>query len=126
MATDISPPSTIRIGDTPLGRGVIAAAEIASGETIEICPALAVNPGDATGLLLDYIVDPGDGSEGAVLLLGYGVLYNHSEHPNAEYVYLADDAYAFEALRDIATGEEITISYGEEWWETRELEPAQG
>jgi hypothetical protein len=27
------------------------------------------------------------------------------------------------ALRAIAEGEEITISYGEEWWETRELSP---
>ena len=56
-------------------------------------------------------------------MLGYGSLYNHSEDPNAEYIHQFDDAYAFAALRDIADGEEITISYSDAWWETRELEP---
>jgi SET domain-containing protein len=52
-------------------------------------------------------------------MLGYGSLYNHSDEPNAEYTHEADDAYSFMAVRDIAAGEEITISYGDEWWETR-------
>jgi SET domain-containing protein len=124
VATEIDPPSSIRIGNTPVGRGVFATAAISKGETIEVCPALAVDPDDANGVLLNYVVDPGDDSDGSVLMLGYGSLYNHSEDPNAEYVYLADEAYAFEALRDIAAGEEITISYGAEWWETRDEQPA--
>ena len=56
-------------------------------------------------------------------MLGYGSLYNHSGEPSAEYVQHEDDSLAFMALRDIAEGEEITIDYGSEWWETRELEP---
>ena len=120
MVTEITPPTSIRVGETAHGRGVIAVAEIAQGETIEVCPILELAEGDASGLLEDYTVDLGDGSAGVSLLLGYGSLYNHSDEPNAEYVALADDAYSFVALRDIGAGEQITISYGEEWWRTRD------
>jgi hypothetical protein len=119
-ATEVTPPTSIRIGETEHGRGVIATAEIAKGETIEVCPILELAEGDASGLLDDYTVGLGDGSTGAALLLGYGSLYNHSDEPNAEYVEEADDAYSFVALRDIDAGEQITISYGEEWWRSRD------
>jgi hypothetical protein len=98
---------------------VIATADIAEGETIEVCPILEVGSEDATGPLNDYTVDL-DGRSGLALMLGYGSLYNHSDDPNAQYVVEADDAYSFMALRDIAAGEQITISYGEEWWASRE------
>lgn len=126
VTPDISPPSSVRIGDTPHGRGVFATAPIAEGETIEVCPVLAIDSADSNGVLADYVVDLGDDSEGSGLMLGYGSLYNHSEDPNAEYVWVADDAYEFVALRDIAAGEEVTITYGADWWETREQEPGPG
>jgi SET domain-containing protein len=122
-ATEITPPTSVRVGQTAHGRGVIATADIATGETIELCPVLELGKGDASGLLDDYVMSLGDDSDGAALVLGYGSLYNHSEEPNAEYVHEADDAYSFVALRDIAAGEEVTISYGEEWWATRDLDP---
>jgi uncharacterized protein len=119
-ATEITPPTSVRIEQTEHGRGVIATAEIAAGETIEVCPILELGPSDASGLLDDYTVSLGDGNPGYALLLGYGSLYNHSDEPNAEYLVEAEDAYSFVALRDIAAGEQITITYGEEWWTTRE------
>lgn len=121
---EISPPSAIRIGESQVGRAVFAEAAIAKGETIELCPVLGLAEDDARGVLTDYVVD--DGSGGQVLMLGYGSLYNHSDDPNAEYVHEADDAYAFVATRDIAAGEEITITYGDDWWSTREIEPLRG
>jgi SET domain-containing protein len=120
VATEITPPSSIRIAETEHGRGVIAIAEIEQGETIEVSPLLVLGEGEASGLLDDYTVSLGEDGPGVVLLLGYGSLYNHSDDPNAEYVAEADDAYTFVALRDIEVGEQITISYGEEWWRTRE------
>lgn len=122
-ATEITPPSSIRIGETRVGRGVIAVRDIAEGETIEVVPLLVVEEADSDGVLADYVVDPGDGTEGAVVMLGYGSLYNHSEDPNAEYIQHAEDAYEFAATRDIAAGEEVTVSYSERWWQTRGLEP---
>ena len=120
MTTEISPPTSIRIAETQHGRGVIATAEIAQGETIEVCPLLELGEAESRGLLNDYTVSLGDDRPGVVLLLGYGSLYNHSDEPNAEYIAEAEDAYTFVALRDISVGEQITISYGEEWWATRE------
>jgi uncharacterized protein len=119
VTTEITPPTSIRIGETEHGRGVLAVAEIPQGETIEVCPILELADGDASGLLDDYTVSL-DGRSGVALLLGYGSLYNHADEPNAEYVAVADDVYEFVALRDIEAGEQITISYGEEWWRTRE------
>jgi hypothetical protein len=118
-ATEINPPSSIRIGETAEGRGVVAVADIEEGETIEVCPIIELESDDAGGLLNDYVVDLGEGRDGTALMLGYGSLYNHSEDPNAMYVLETDDAYAFLALRDINAGEQITISYGEDWWTSR-------
>ena len=98
---------------------MIATADIEEGETIEVCPILELGEGDAGGLLNDYTVALGDGGPGVALLLGYGSLYNHSDEPNAEYVVEAGDAYSFVATREIAAGEQITITYGEEWWTSR-------
>lgn len=120
---EITPPDSIRIAETPHGRGVFATAGFAKGDVIEVCPILALGKDDAGGILDDYVVDLGDGSEGVALMLGYGSLYNHSEQPNAEYSWETDDSYCFTATRDIAAGEQITITYGDDWWSTRELEP---
>ena len=117
--TEIRPPTSILIGDTPHGRGVIAATDIAKGETIEVCPVLELTSDEANGVLTDYIVGLGDDVDGSALMLGYGSLYNHSEDPNAEYIHESDEAYSFTALRDIPAGEQITISYGKDWWESR-------
>lgn len=117
--SEITPPTSIRIGETPHGRGVIAVENIAEDDLIEICPILTLATGDASGLLEDYVVGLEGDEAGVVLMLGYGGLYNHSDEPNAAYWVEAEDAYSFVALRDIEAGEEITISYGEEWLEAR-------
>jgi SET domain-containing protein len=58
-----------------------------------------------------------------ILLLGYGMLYNHSYEPNCEYIQEAPRVIKFVTLRPVEAGEELTIDYGEEWWETRNREP---
>ena len=104
------------------GRGVFAAQRFAAGDEVEVCPTLEVPEDSVVGLLGDYVF--GSGSESsALLLLGFGMLYNHSAEPNVEYVEAGESAVAFVALRAIEPGEELTIDYGREWWETRGLEP---
>ena len=104
------------------GRGVFAAQPFAAGDEVEVCPTLELPDDSINGLLSDYVF--GSGTETmALLLLGFGMLYNHDADANLEYVEAGDGLIAFMALRDIEPGEELTIDYGREWWETRGLEP---
>jgi hypothetical protein len=104
------------------GRGVFAARRFVTGEEVEVCPTVEVPDAAVVGGLGDYVFGSGhDGS--ALLLLGFGMLYNHSAAPNVEYVQGEETTIAFVALREIEPGEELTIDYGREWWETRGLEP---
>jgi hypothetical protein len=112
----------IAVQEGRLGRGVFATRAFAEGDVLEVCPTLEVADDDVSGLLSDYAFSTHE--EGRlVLLLGYGMLYNHSATPNAEYVEDGPQTIAFVALRDVEAGEELTIDYGEEWWDTRELVP---
>jgi hypothetical protein len=105
------------------GRGVFATRRFARGDLVETCPTVEVPDGDVSGLLRDYVftsVKEG----GVVLALGYGMLYNHSADPNLEYEQEDPSSITFFALHAVRPGDELTIDYGEEWWETRGVEPA--
>lgn len=100
----------------PRGRGVFATRDFEEGETIEDCPVIEVPeaelPALASTILSSYFFQwGGTGDEGAVAL-GYGSLYNHTNEPNAMYVRKRElKLLSFVALRPIAAGEEITVSY---------------
>ena len=106
----------------PHGRGVFATRRFAKGELVESCPTIELADGEVTGLLDDYVytsITDGD----VLVVLGYGMLYNHSANPNLEYVQDDPSILKFHALRAVKPGEELTIDYGETWWDTRELTP---
>ena len=106
----------------PHGRGVFATRRYVTGQLVEICPTVEVADSEVTGRLDDYVytsVKDGD----VLLVLGYGMLYNHSADPNVEYVQDDPSIIRFRARRTVNPGEELTIDYGETWWETRGLEP---
>jgi hypothetical protein len=96
----------------------------AAGEEVEICPSVEL-PRDETrgGVLADYVFDSERGHDAVVLVLGYGMLYNHAEDPNLEYEQDAAGVVTFFAVRSIAPGEELTITYGRDWWAARGSEP---
>ena len=114
--------SGLEIRDGRLGRGVFAARAFAAGEPVEECPTLELPDAEVTGRLSDYVFSSGDEGE-VLLLLGFGMLYNHSAEPNVEYVQYEPETITFLATRPIEPGDELTISYGEQWWDTRALRP---
>jgi hypothetical protein len=108
----------VRVG--PRGRGVFATRTFAEGETVETCPTVEISQGG--GDLADYLFE--STKEGMFLVvLGFGMLYNHSADPNVDYYQDDGDTLDFIALRRVERGEELTISYGEEWWSARDEEP---
>jgi SET domain-containing protein len=58
-----------------------------------------------------------------LLVLGYGMLYNHSAEPNLFHRSAGRLLIEFVALRDIAVGEELTHNYGPEYWDDRRKRP---
>ena len=65
------------------------------------------------GDLADYLFE--STNEGRFLVvLGFGMLYNHASEPNLGYYQENGAALAFVAQQRIE-GRELTISYGDEW-----------
>ena len=101
---------------------MFATRRFLEGEPIETCPTVEVADAEVTGRLRDYVFTSTRGDD-VVLVLGHGMLYNHSPSPNVEYVEDEPSTITFNALRNVRPGDELTIDYGEEWWETRGLKP---
>jgi hypothetical protein len=114
--------SGVAVGEGRHGRGVFATRAFGQGEVVESCPTVELADADVSGRLNDYVfssVNEGD----VLLVLGLGMLFNHSPEPNLEYIQEDASTIVFQTVRKVRRGEELTIDYGEEWWETRGLEP---
>ena len=102
------------------GRGIFTDAAIPEGAIIEVAPVI-VMPGkdrvhlDQT-LLHDYIFEWGADKSQCCMALGMVPVYNHSYESNCEYFMDYDeDTITVKAVRDIKSGEEITINYNGDW-----------
>ena len=98
------------------GRGVFTANDIASGDLIEICPVIVIPKSELPVIhktcLHDYYFLWGEDMEQCAIALGFGSLYNHAVHPNADFI-LDIDANTIDivAIADIPAGSEITLNY---------------
>lgn len=104
------------------GRGVFALRPFAEGEVVEVCPTVVVDAEDVEGVVRDYVFSarrPGK----LLLVLGYGMLYNHSVEANLFHRSAGRLLIEFVALRDIAVGEELTHDYGRAYWDDRRKRP---
>lgn len=98
------------------GRGVFAVKAIGANELIERAPVIVI-PREQSGFIeqtvlehywYDWRKDLGD----AALVLGFGLLYNHSYRPNARYVRrFEENEMEYIAIHDIGEDEEICINY---------------
>ncbi|MCM3585859.1 SET domain-containing protein [Mesobacillus maritimus] len=105
---------TSKLSDGEFNRGVFATRDIAKGELIHEAPVIAY-PNEEHAhiektLLADYAFEYGINH--TAILLGYGMLFNHSYTPNATYeINFANHTFDFFAYKDIQAGEEILINY---------------
>jgi len=105
------------------GRGVFATRAFAEGDVVEHCPVIELPGPEVVGRLSDYVFKSTEGDDEVLLVLGFGMLYNHGAPANVDYAQETPRTMTFYTLRDVEPGEELTIDYGEEWWQTRGLEP---
>ncbi|MFJ7981485.1 SET domain-containing protein [Lysinibacillus xylanilyticus] len=105
---------TSQISDGEFNRGVFATCDIKKGELFHEAPVISY-PNEQhqyieQTLLGDYAFEYGIGR--SAMLLGYGMLFNHSYEPNATYEINFDNhTFDFFAYTDIKAGDEILINY---------------
>lgn len=104
------------------GYGVFASKNFKKGEIIEECPCLPLSE----NVLHDFnnhLFSP-DGNK-TVLPLGHGCLYQHTELPNAAWVFDENNQLiTFEALKNIPKEHEIFIYYSPQWFSSRGTQPS--
>lgn len=99
-----------------MGRGVFCKSLIPNGSIIEICPVIIIQklelPIIHKTFLHDYYFLWGDQMDCAAIALGYGSLYNHAIHPNADFILdFTAETIEIVAIADILPDTEITINY---------------
>ena len=105
---------TSLISEGEFNRGVFAINPIKKGTLFHQAPVICY-PNEEhehieKTLLADYAFEFGIGR--TAILLGYGMLFNHSYEPNATYEINFDNyTFDFFAYKDIEAGEEIFINY---------------
>ena len=119
--TDVPRHAALRVAPIPgKGRGLVTADALKSGELLEVAPVIPMTPADGTArtsILFDYPFAWDVAPYVEAIALGAISMANHSRSPNAWFEPdLPNQVIRLFALRDIASGEEITIDYGIELW----------
>jgi uncharacterized protein len=102
------------LSDGEFNRGVFAKQYIKRGTLLHEAPVIPYPNKDhdyiEKTILGDYAFEYG--ANHTAILLGYGMLFNHSYTPNATYKINFDNhTFDFYAYTDIQAGEEILINY---------------
>lgn len=131
-------PKKIEVGYSKVhNRGVFATDEIEEGELVERCPMVAL------GFRTNYHKDPqlfnylythhcpceDCEKHGSVFLmvLGYGMVYNHQDFPNTKWVFNHEKLYAdLIATKKIKKEEEIFAWYGLNYFSNKRKVVAEG
>ncbi|GAE35140.1 SET domain-containing protein [Halalkalibacter akibai] len=103
-----------RLSDGEFNRGVFATCDIKKGELIHEAPVVPL-PNEEhehieKTILADYVYEYGINHTAVVL--GFGMLFNHSYEPNATYdINFDNHTFDYYAYKDIKKGEEVLINY---------------
>ncbi|PKG24634.1 SET domain-containing protein [Niallia nealsonii] len=102
------------ISDGEFNRGVFATQDIKKGTLFHEAPVVPY-PNEQhqyieKTVLDDYVYEYGINH--SAIVLGYGMLFNHSYEPNATYdISFEKHTFDYYAYKDIKAGEEIFINY---------------
>ena len=105
--------------------GVFADSFIPKGTTIEVARTLKLKNEhlfQEGNMLNDYVFKLDD--KHSLIALGFGSLFNHNDKPHVSYKVTDGKVYYF-TLKDIHPNDEIFISYGENWWKNRKINPVK-
>jgi len=110
----------IGVGKSGDGFGVYAIDDIKDNETIEECPVIDMTRDEVKStVLMDYLFKVS--ADRYVLALGSGSIYNHRNQPNARWEYDSEkNILKIVATTAIEMGNEIYISFGKDYFKTRE------
>jgi hypothetical protein len=111
-------------------RGVFATEDIESGELIERCPMVPLehrmryhNDPQLYNYLYSHKCDCEDCKKHGgtfLMVLGYGMIYNHQDTPNTTWVFNHEKKVAdVVATMPIKKGKEIFVSYGSDYFKYR-------
>ncbi|MFC0560345.1 SET domain-containing protein [Halalkalibacter alkalisediminis] len=108
---------TSKLSTGEFNRGVFATRDITKGELIHVAPVIPYLNEEHILIqettLADYVYEYGKNHSAVVL--GYGMLFNHSYEPNATYdIDFESHTFNYYAYQDIKAGEEILINYNGE------------
>lgn len=99
------------------GYGVFALEDIPKGKIIEHCYAITLkNSIRNYPALHNYLFEDSTKKGKCVILLGYGMIYNHAMdlvNQNVKYWHLPEvSLFLFQAIKDIKKGDELLVNYG--------------
>jgi SET domain-containing protein len=102
--------------DDHKGRGVYTSIPVSMGDLIEACPVIVIPKAELPiihkTILHDYYFLWGEDMDDAAIALGFGSLYNHAIHPNANFsLDMENNTIDIVAIKDINPGEEVTLNY---------------
>jgi SET domain-containing protein len=95
------------------GQGLFARVPLARGETLEVIGVLVAR--ESVSDRCSHYTDPYKFRMNGALLIpvGYGAMVNHATEANVEQLVDGDRLY-LRALRPIAAGEELLLTYGDD------------
>jgi hypothetical protein len=110
----------IHIKESKLGgRGIFSNKNYKKDDVIEICPAILSNKKNLYGRIRDYIFSHNKDKDKCLIAFGYISIYNHQDDPNCKWEVINDKQIKLTALKDINENDEITVSYGDGYWNSR-------
>ncbi|KAK5134267.1 hypothetical protein LTR08_006811 [Meristemomyces frigidus] len=112
------------VSNTPKGRGIFAGQDIPARTVIDTCPVLVLDPQENVAHIektslyhytYNWPLPGGKAGKTQAVVFGLGSMFNHStQDQNVGWTRdLEHQLIVYRALRPIAEGEELCISYGD-------------